>query len=878
MDERTYNPQEIELKWQKVFEEQDVYRAGADESRPKYYVLEMLPYPSGTLHMGHVRNYSIGDALARYKWMRGFNVLHPMGWDSFGLPAENAAIKNNTPPREWTLHNIANMKRQHRRFSFAYDWTREVSTCEPEYYRWNQWFFLKMYERGLVYRKRSLVNWCPKCTTVLANEQVVNGNCWRHEDTPVGQKELEQWFVRITDYADQLLDDMAKLTKWPEKVLTMQRNWIGRSEGASVRFKIADGQAAPVPAGSAQGASAAAQAGMPVSQTEIEIFTTRIDTIYGATAIILAPEHPLVDGLVAGQPNAAELRAQAKELIASRGEGLEMDFEKKGVFTGRYAVNPFNNERVPIWIGNFVLMGYGTGAIMAVPGHDERDYEFCQKYGIEIRPVVEPLEGEPPKDAAFIEYGRSINSGPFNGLPTAEAMARMTRHAEEHGFGAATVTYRLKDWGISRQRYWGTPIPIVYCDRCGIVPVPEEQLPVLLPLDVDITGMGESPLARLPEFANTTCPRCGGSGRRETDTMDTFVDSSWYFYRYTDAALATAPVDRHTIGYWFPIDQYIGGVEHAILHLIYSRFWTKMMRDLGLVPNDEPAARLFTQGMVIKDGAKMSKSKGNVVDPDQLVAKYGADTARLYTMFAAPPEKDLDWNDAGVEGIERFVARVYRFVTRNAERLASSGRGASGQTPEGSASAPRRNTGTRSLETAQAEGLVSSSPAIASNDADRAVQRRMHQTIHRITDDFEERWHFNTSIAALMELTNLFYQSEAQLSPTVLGEAMDSLVLLLSPFAPYVAQELWSVLGHEELILRACWPKYDPELAKEEEFEIVVQVNGKPRGHVTVAAGTEQKEIEQRALADPKVQPWIAGKQVVKVIVVPNKLVNIVVR
>jgi leucyl-tRNA synthetase len=849
MAERTYNAQEIELKWQKVFEERNVYQTGTDETRPKYYVLEMLPYPSGTLHMGHVRNYSIGDALARYKRMRGFNVLHPMGWDAFGLPAENAAIKHHTHPHEWTQKNIANMKQQHRRFSFAYDWAHELSTCEPEYYRWNQWFFLKMYERGLVYRKRSVVNWCPKCTTVLANEQVVHGNCWRHDDTPVGRKELEQWFVRITDYADQLLEDMAKLKRWPEKVLTMQRNWIGRSEGATVRFPLAE------PAVGRASWPAGESAGTLAPLNEIEIFTTRLDTIYGATAIILAPEHALVEQLIAGQPKAAELRAQAAELVASRGQDEEAEFEKKGVFTGKYAVNPFNHEGMPIWIGNFVLMEYGTGAIMAVPAHDQRDYEFCSKYGIPILSVVEPVAGEAPKDAAFTDYGRSINSGPFSGLSSAEAIAEMTRFAGERGFGQRTITYRLKDWGISRQRYWGTPIPIVYCDQCGMVPVPEDQLPVLLPLNVDITGMGESPLARVPEFVHTRCPRCAGSARRETDTMDTFVDSSWYFYRYTNPAVWSAPVDRHTVSYWFPIDQYIGGVEHAILHLIYARFWTKMMRDLGVVANDEPAERLFTQGMVIKEGAKMSKSKGNVVEPDELVGRYGADTARLYVLFAAPPEKDLDWSDAGVEGIERFVARVFRFVTRNA--------GGAG-IPAGPSGSPGRDDGQGSLSHA--------------GEADRLVRRRIHQTIHRITDDFEERWHFNTSIAALMELTNLLYASEAQLSPATQREAMESLVLLMSPFAPYVAQEMWSLLGHEELILDARWPAYDPELAKEEEFEIVVQVNGRPRGHVMVPAGTPQDEIERRALAETKVQTFTTGKQVVKVIAVPNKLINIVVK
>ncbi len=841
MAERAYNPQEIEAKWQKVFEQENIYRAEPDPARPKYYVLEMLPYPSGTLHMGHVRNYSIGDALARYKWMRGYNVLHPMGWDAFGLPAENAAIQHNTHPRQWTLSNINYMKQQCRRFSFAYDWTKEVSTCEPEYYRWNQWFFLRMYERGLAYRKLSRVNWCPKCQTVLANEQVVNGNCWRHEDTPVGEKELEQWFLRTTQYADQLLDDVAKLKRWPEKVLTMQRNWIGRSVGAEVQFRLADGAAA--------GAA-------PKESDAIPIFTTRMDTIYGSTAVILAPEHPLVDRLLGNSPWSAGMRTQVKKLIASRGDAKGGgEFDKEGFFTGKFAVNPFNDERLPIWIGNFVLMEYGTGAIMAVPAHDQRDYEFCTKYRIPIKTVIVPLEGEGPRKAAFTEYGRLVESGHFSGLGSGEAIGQMTEHAEQQGFGRRTITYRLRDWGISRQRYWGTPIPIVYCDQCGVVPVPDEQLPVVLPLNVTITGMGESPLVRVEQFAHTACPRCHGPARRETDTMDTFVDSSWYFYRYTNPAETRAPIDRNAVRYWFPIDQYIGGVEHAILHLIYSRFWTKVMRDLKLVENDEPVERLFTQGMVIREGAKMSKSKGNVVDAGEMVAKYGADATRLYVMFAAPPAKDLDWNESGIEGIDRFVQRVFRLVARNAEKARN---------------APA---------TAAAVGGDGGNPtAAAESPADRAVQRRVHQTIRRISDDFEERWHFNTSIAALMELVNELYASEERLSPAVLREALESLVLLLAPFAPYLAQELWVTMGREGLLLRHPWPAYNAELAKEEEFEIAVQVNGRLRSRLVVTADTSEEEIVQRILADPRVAQFINGKQVVKTILVPNKLVNIVVR
>ena len=611
--------------------------------------------------MGHVRNYAIGDALARYMWMNGYNVLHPMGWDSFGLPAENAAIKNNTPPRQWTLANIANMKAQMKRLGFAYDWSREVTTCLPDYYRWNQWFFLKMYERGLAYRKKSMVNWCPKCATVLANEQVVGGNCWRHEDTPVEQRELEQWFLRITNYADELLRDLEKLEGWPEKVRTMQRNWIGRSEGALVDFELGGSIG---PAGS-----------------KITVFTTRIDTIYGATSLQLAPQHPLVADMIAKNP---DLRAKIDQLIAEQRKAKEVGdigaIEKHGVFTGRYAKNPFNQEPLPIWVANYILMDYGTGAIMSVPAHDDRDYEFAKKYKLPIRVVVLPTatgDGDEtvmdPPLPFVTDDGLVVNSGQFSGLSSEQALKAMAEFAEKNGFGKPTVTFRLKDWGVSRQRYWGTPIPILYCEKDGIVPVPEKDLPVILPDNVDVTLTGGSPLASVPEFVNATCPKCGGPARRETDTMDTFVDSSWYFYRYTDAKNDRAPFDSATAAYWFGdrgIDQYIGGVEHAILHLIYSRFWTKVMRDLGLVKNDEPVERLFTQGMVIKDGAKMSKNLGNVVSPDEMVARFGADAARLYSLFAAPPDRDLDWQDSGIEGIRRFIGRVYTFFRDGTRVLA----------------------------------------------------------------------------------------------------------------------------------------------------------------------------------------------------------------
>ncbi len=812
MPEKPYDHNQIESKWHQKWEQADLYRAEENSSLPKFYLLEMLPYPSGTLHIGHIRNYSIGDALARYKWMRGFNVLHPMGWDAFGLPAENAAIANKRHPREWTLGNIAHMKRTHRRFSFSYDWSREISTCEPEYYRWNQWFFLKMLERGLAYRKKALVNWCPQCATVLANEQVVDGCCWRHENTPVEQRALEQWFLRITQYADELLAGIDQLEGgWPERVLTMQRNWIGRSEGAEVDLHLKD------------------------SGEPIRVFTTRIDTIYGATALILAPEHPLVARLAGG-----EQAARAKAMIDARANRDPGDIEKEGFSTGSFAVNPFSGEQIPIWVANFVLMQYGTGAIMAVPAHDERDFEFCWKYELPIRPVVRPVDGElaqPGQIIAFCEDGISENSGEFSGLASAEARRRMVERAERDGFGQRAVTFRIKDWGISRQRYWGTPIPVIHCPKCGVVPVPESELPVRLPLQIEIKGTGRSPLEEVPEFIHVTCYRCGGEARRESDTMDTFVDSSWYFYRYCDPRNDQAPFDSAKVGYWLPIDQYIGGVEHAILHLIYSRFFTKVMRDMGLVSNSEPASKLFTQGMVIRDGAKMSKSKGNVVAADEVVGKYGADTARLFALFAAPPEKDVDWRDDPVEGMYRFLGRVYRFHTRNVEK------------------------------------------AKASPDAcPPAILRKLHQTVKKVTEDFETRWHFNTSISAVMELVNDLYAAEGEISGAPMAEILEKVTLMLGPFAPYVSQEMWEELGHSGPVFRQPWPEYDPELARDELADIPIQVNGKVRGRISVAFGTPQDIVRQKALEDAKIRTYLDGKQVAKVIVVPDKLVNIVVK
>ena len=842
-DER-YDAQRVETKWSERWQQDPaLYAAEPNSTKPKYYVLEMLPYPSGALHMGHVRNYSIGDALARYTWMNGYNVLHPMGWDSFGLPAENAAIQNNTPPREWTLRNIANMKAQMKRLGFAYDWSREVTTCLPEYYRWNQWFFLKMYERGLAYRKKSLVNWCPKCCTVLANEQVVNGNCWRHEDTPVEQRELEQWFLRITNYADELLRDLDRLPGWPEKVRTMQRNWIGRSEGALIDFELSG---PPGPAGS-----------------KITVFTTRVDTIYGATSVQLAPQHPIVADMMAKNP---DLRPKIEQLIAEQRKAKEVgdigEIEKHGVFTGRYAKNPYNQEPLPIWVANYILMDYGTGAIMSVPAHDDRDYDFATKYKLPIRVVVLPAANDSeetvmdPQLPFVSEDGLIVNSGPFSGLRVPEALKKMAEYAEQNRFGKATVTFRLKDWGISRQRYWGTPIPMLYCENDGIVPVNEKDLPVILPDKVDVSLTGGSPLSHVPEFVNATCPKCGGPARRETDTMDTFVDSSWYFYRYTDAHNDRAPFDSAIVAYWFGdagIDQYIGGVEHAILHLIYSRFWTMVMRDMGMVKNAEPVERLFTQGMVIKDGAKMSKSLGNIVSPDEMVARYGADAARLYSLFAAPPDRDLDWQDSGIEGIQRFLGRVYRYVMRNAH-------------PD---SAEWRQPVPANL-----------SPAA------RQIQRKLHQTIKRVTDDFKGRWHFNTCIAAIMELVNELYAAEESMTQNsaaaipvpLLAEVQRSLVLLLAPFAPYLAHELWETLGERSNLLRAPWPRYEAALAKEDEIEVPVQVNGKLRAKVLVVAEAGEDVVVKAALADEKIKAAIAGKQIVKKIFVPGKLLNLVVR
>ncbi|MGB6668280.1 MAG: leucine--tRNA ligase [Candidatus Acidiferrum sp.] len=834
-----YNPQEIETKWQKRWAEARVFESEADPAKPKYYVLEMLPYPSGTMHMGHMRNYAIGDVVARVKRMRGFNVLHPMGWDAFGLPAENAAIKNNTHPRLWTNNNIAEFQRTLRRFGFSYDWRREISTCEPEYYRWNQWFFLRMLERGLAYRKKSRVNWCPKCCTVLANEQVVNdGYCWRHEDTLVESRELEQWFLKTTAYADQLVDDLKQLEgSWPERVITMQRNWIGRSQGARVKFAVEDVQGAP----------------------PIEIFTTRIDTIYGATALILAPAHPAVEKLLGwATPDSIEWTRLGKMRQTSVKTEDVATAEKEGFFTGRYALNPFNGEKIPIWVGNFVLMEYGTGAIMAVPAHDQRDFEFCRKYGLPVRIVVQPRDGaalvEEKMTAAFDEdqNGKLVNSGPFNGLSVDEALAKMTAFAELKGFGSGETVYRLRDWGISRQRYWGTPIPVVYCQEHGLQPVPDKDLPVLLPPNPKLTGEGESPLASTPEFVNTTCPKCGGPARRETDTMDTFVDSSWYFYRYCDPHNSEAPFDSAKVGYWFPIDQYIGGITHAILHLLYSRFWCKVMRDLGLVKHNEPITRLFTQGMVQKGGVAMSKSRGNVVGAIEMAEKYGADTGRLYTLFAAPPEKDLEWSEESIEGSWRFLNRVFRLIDKHAAAIRES-----------------KNWNFDS------KGM---------SDKERDLIRVTYQTMLRVTQDFEKRWHFNSAIAQIMELTNEIYLAEPLengVRPEIQKEVLQILTLLLAPMTPHIAEEMWEMLGNKDGLWNATWPVLADaqlDLAKDNEVEIPVQINGRVRTTLKVPAGASESDVVAKAKADPAVARHIEGKRIVKVIFVLNKLLNLVVK
>jgi leucyl-tRNA synthetase len=821
---KPYEFDEIERRFQKRWSEEGTFEVSENSTRPKFYCLEMLPYPSGDIHVGHVRNYCITDVITRFKRMRGFNVLHPIGWDALGLPAENAAIKRGTHPETWTRHNISGMKAQLQRLGFSYAWSREVATCDPSYYRWNQWFFLKMLEKGIAYRANSPVNWCPSCLTVLANEQAEGGLCWRCKSTVV-IRDMEQWFLRITDYQDALLDDMEALKAWPDRVLQQQRNWVGRSQGAEVDFPIEGGGV-------------------------IRVFTTRIDTIYGATFCVLAPEHPLVDSLIAASDSAsketlARLRGQ------DRRARLAGQVDKEGVFTGKYATNPFSGERIPIWVGNFVLMGYGTGAIMAVPAHDERDFEFARKYGLRVHPVIQPAAG--PLDGAtmpepYVGPGVVTGSAEFDGLSSETAVSKMIAHAQAKGYGAAKTAYRLRDWLISRQRYWGTPIPVVYCEKDGVVGVNEADLPIVLPKDAPFTGEGGNPLEKVESFVKAICPKCGGPARRETDTMDTFVDSSWYFYRYCSPNTEDEPFDKAAVKYWFPIDLYVGGIEHAILHLVYSRFWTKVMKDLGLIDWVEPASRLFPQGMVHKDGEVMSKSKGNTIAPDDVIKRYGADTLRLYILFAAPPELSMEWSETGIEGPHRFLLRVWRLVQKHV---------AAGLSP-----------------TEADLSKVSESGA--------ALRRKVHHTIARVTSDIDERIHLNTAVASLMELTNEIYRVEDALTGdsdgAALTEALSSLVLLLSPFAPHACEQMWTDLGHTKSLVDEAWPRVDEAALVEAAIETPVQINGKLRSKVMVPQGASDKVSTELALANAVVQTHLAGKSLVKAIVVPGRLINLVVK
>jgi leucyl-tRNA synthetase len=823
-----YNFEHIEKKWQKTWDDQDVFAIFEDPKKTKYYCLEMYPYPSGKIHMGQVRNYAIGDVIARFKMMKGYHVIHPIGWDALGMPAENAAITQGVHPQKWTLGNISHMKKQLKRLGFSYDWSREVNTCLPEYYKWNQWIFLKMWEKGLAYRKKSWINWCSSCQTVLANEQVIGEKCWRC-DTNVTQKEMEQWFLRITDYTEELLSGHEALENWPEHVLLMQKNWIGKSTGGNISFPIVD------------------------FSESIAVFTTRVDTIFGATFMALSPEHPLAKELIAGSAKESELKDWIEKSVAQqRARKDPEEMEKEGIDTGKMAINPYTGQKIPIWVSNYVLMEYGTGAIMAVPAHDQRDFEFAKKYGLPIRVVIVPEKSSIPEDLqeAYEGDGFVVNSGDFSGLPSTEASERMVRYAEKHGFGRKSTLYRIRDWGISRQRYWGTPIPIIYCQACGIVGVPFEDLPVTLPPDVEFTGEEGSPLENAKSFVETRCPKCGEEARRETDTMDTFFDSSWYYFRYCSPNEEKLPFDPKPANYWLPVDLYIGGVEHAILHLIYARFFCKFFRDYGLTNIAEPFPRLLAQGMVTKDGAKMSKSKGNVVDPDDLVKDYGADTVRLYILFASPPEKEFAWNEKGIEGCYRFLNRIWTFFRETKEVLKKDIGSGEGEFPQLTDSPPR-------------------------------LMIKMHQTIRKVTEDIEKRYHLNTAISAIMEFFNLIKADREDLEQrgegkALLKEAVDKMVLLLSPFAPHLCEELWEQLGHQKLLARTPWPSYDPELAVEERVTIVVQVNGKLRDKFEVERDAEEETLEQIALGLEKIRNFLGDSDVKKVICLKNKLVNIV--
>ena len=868
MVDEKYNPQTIEAKWQRYWADNRLFRAKEEPQRKKYYLLEMFPYPSGKIHMGHVRNYTIGDVVARYMRMRGYNVLHPMGWDAFGMPAENAAIANKSHPARWTYDNIAAMRKQLKRMGFSYDWDREIATCTPEYYRWEQWLFLKMYARGMAYRKESFVNWCDPCQTVLANEQVEAGLCWRC-GKPVRQKKLWQWFFRVTDYADDLLLYCDRLPGWPEKVITMQKNWIGKSVGAEIRFEIEN----PADA----------------KERDIAVFTTRPDTVFGATFMVLAPEHPLVIKLSRNTPQEQAVAEFVDRMaLQDRSAKTLESYEKEGVFTGAYCVNPMTRLRMPVFTANFALMEYGTGAVMSVPAHDQRDFEFAQKYGLEVIVVVKPLDSELDEDSmteAYVGDGILVNSGPFDGMGNKRAQNEIAKYLEKHQIGKKTVSFRLRDWGISRQRYWGAPIPMIHCPDCGIVPVSESALPVLLPEDADLLEGGRSPLPVLDSFIRTSCPQCGhADARRETDTMDTFVESSWYFERYCSPRYAKGMFNRDAVDYWMPVDQYIGGVEHAILHLLYSRYYTRVLRDLGLVDYKEPFTRLLTQGMVCKESfvcgehgfllpeevddktgtlccakcgrsvtvgrvEKMSKSKKNVVDPNVLLEKYGADTTRLFCLFAAPPERDLEWSEQGVDGGYRFLTRVWRFFTFW-------------------------------IDMVKAASPFDGRPDLLEDSA-RDLHRKIHETIQRVTRDIEDRFHFNTAISAVMELFNtmaVFEPGEA--SDTTIATmrfAMDTVVLLLSPIVPHFAEELWQALGHESSVLEEPWPKFSESALTRDKLEIVVQVNGKLRSRFNTGADTDDDTLKKKALTDERVKKFIEDRSVKKVIVVKKKLVNIVI-
>lgn len=825
IDNDRYNFKVIEDKWQKYWEGEKIYRVDEDPSKEKYYALEMFPYPSGRIHMGHVRNYSIGDVIARYKRLRGFNVLHPMGWDAFGLPAENAAQKNNSHPAEWTYSNIDYMRNQLRQLGLSYDWEREIATCDSEYYHWEQRLFIEMFEKGIVYQKINVVNWCESCQTVLANEQVIDGACWRCDEM-VHPRKMNGWFFKITDYAEELLEGLDTLPGWPEKVSTMQRNWIGKSTGLTCEFAVDN------------------------LDCSLPIFTTRPDTIFGVTFMSIAPEHPLLEDLVNNTDYQESVHAFADEIIAEKQrQNLEDEPQKRGIFTGRHCINPFNGRKIPIYVANFVLMEYGTGAVMAVPAHDERDFEFARKYNLEILPVVIPdgvdLNPETMQEASTVP-GTLINSGEFTGMDSISSQAAIVAYAKENKLGGQHITYRLRDWGISRQRYWGAPIPMIHCDICGVQPVPVADLPVLLPEDNN-TDTTCKPLHQRPEFKNTKCPVCGGSAKRETDTMDTFMESSWYFARYTSPHVSDAPLDKQKASYWLPVDQYIGGVEHAILHLLYARFFTKVLRDLGYLDIDEPFTNLLTQGMVIKDGSKMSKSKGNVVDPHDLIGQYGADTVRLFSLFAAPPERDLEWNSQGVEGASRFLNRVYRFIVTHEDILCE-------KCPE----------------------------PVQFNERSRELNRKTHQTIKKVTENIEHNFHFNTAVSAMMELFNVLSSTgsgddKIPMETAVIQEAVTNLLILLSPMVPHFAAEMWEASGHIGFVEDQVWPEYDTEAAKEEMLTIVVQVMGKVRSRLQVPADTSNETLVEMALNDENTLKFVGDKEIKKTIVVQKKLVNIVI-